>query len=374
MAFNINTNGNSPSAIDVIIGGTTYSVSRFDVLELKSGITTTVWKTAIEKYLFDNGATDNYTGNWHFSGNIGNQGDALTVGDTIYCMIRQGGDADTGDDVSGRVYSDIINFSGYSTLRLVGTFYNWQGYGSEDFVVSVGNYSYEINGNYDVPITMIDLDISDVTSGVISFDVNATDKSSSATSYAGGTLKINQIILCNPTMTLEHEWDFTQSLVDSIDGASTVTLYNSATRDSNGIKLSSATDYIKFPMSFETGYVYEFDMGDMIFKSSSNHGRFIMVDNESGLIYRSADHWGAWQDSWVQNRTSDTNSSLFANSTIKVVVRPDKSIEFYHNGEYYAHYTISDSRIGVSNFTIGSSDGQSFYNLVIKAARIYKYD
>ena len=115
------------------------------------------------------------------------------------------------------------------------------------------------------------------------------------------------------------EWDFKTSLTDSINNL-TATLYNGASRDSSGVTLASATDYMKLPNTVKAnGRTYEVKVGSMTFDNVADDHRFFMSDSSSGFVYRSTGVWG-FQYTGYATDSGITAYDYFANSTVKVVV------------------------------------------------------
>lgn len=182
--------------------------------------------------------------------------------------------------------------------------------------------------------------------------------------------------------TFVHKWDFTSSLVDTVDGASAVTLNGSAVQNSNGITISSANDYAEFPIAFESGYTYEFDTGNMNYEGTG-HGRFILFrPHDSGLIYRNGSYWSTWAGSWNDPKddsgNSYTDAAMFANKTVRMTFEDSTHTDgtyrmlmrVYVNGEYFTEMKYPNNYVG-QNFTLGANNG-AFFAMVIKAVRVYK--
>lgn len=150
------------------------------------------------KYIFKNGATSNYTGGWTFGGDIGNKGNALSVGQTIYCNVCQGGDTGGDNEVTGTVTSSTIDFTNITTLRIKGSTSTHKGPGSGDsiFRIKIGGTTYVEYGMETIPET-IDIDVSNLTSGAIQFYMYGEDQSSYEAAYFGVKLNISEILLIN---------------------------------------------------------------------------------------------------------------------------------------------------------------------------------
>ena len=162
-----------------------------------------------------------------------------------------------------------------------------------------------------------------------------------------------------------RDWDFTQSLVDSVAG-DTVTL-NGATRTNDGITLSTAYQYIQIANSlYKPNRAYEIDIGTCNITSGA-HRRFFMYSADSGLIYRSTGRWAVYFGNWEESSITDGNA--FANSTLRIEVQSNNTWKLYKDGTPIFETTLTTPS-SASSFTIGASQ-QSCSTIQIKKFRIY---
>lgn len=163
-------------------------------------------------------------------------------------------------------------------------------------------------------------------------------------------------------------WDFTQSLVDSVKGLE-VTLGN-ATRDSEGVHLTAINSYISLPPYLYGGYrTFEFEVGDSQAVLSGNHLRLFSFDADKGLIYRNQTNpkWSFYSGSWAgSSDISDIN--FFKNSVVKIETG-DLYWKIYKNGELVYSPNIRMDNTGVS-YKIGQTN-YSFFPCVIKNLKVY---
>lgn len=170
--------------------------------------------------------------------------------------------------------------------------------------------------------------------------------------------------------SLIADWDFKSSLTDSINSlAATLT---GATRDSNGVSITGATNAINFLNRIKANArTYEIKIGSMTLDSLANHHRFFMPVYNRGLIYRSTGYWSFYNGSWATDSTI-ASYDYFANSTMKIIIDingywhiyKDDTLVYEPNGAYM----INDVS---GNLMIGSTDGQSCTGVIIEGVKVY---
>lgn len=169
--------------------------------------------------------------------------------------------------------------------------------------------------------------------------------------------------------TLIHNFDLTQSLVDTIDGTSIITLYKNATRDSNGLHITSTTSYAALPFRHRPWTTLEIDVSENTLGSLSTHGRFVMLNQTNGFILRNKTNWAFYfNNGWTTTGSSET--APFAGHTVKLVTNATQTMVYLDDTSFYplknTHSTAESSVI-----MIGSSGGQCYYGLVITGIRFY---
>ena len=168
------------------------------------------------------------------------------------------------------------------------------------------------------------------------------------------------------------DFDFTESLTDKVNGF-TSSLNGGATRDSNGVHITAASQYLRINSLFGLLSLklctFELDIGNMELMNSSTHNRFFMFDVSNGFIYRNNGHWNVYAgSSWKTDGETDPN--IFKNSKCIIKMSRDNSFKVYKNNTLVYETTITGNISGSNNFFIGS-ETQSFYNLDIKSLKIY---
>ena len=205
-------------------------------------------------------------------------------------------------------------------------------------------------------------------------------------SFGGQTTTFTVTVTANPNV-LKYSFDFTQSLTDSVDG-NTATLNGSAERTSAGVTLKSASDYVSFasPLCDSSGNVLiEIDIASVSKAYSSGHGRLVMWNpaGTMGLIYRNTGRWEVYQSSWLTPTDKITDVTYIAGKTVKIDISepstgsyPTASASVYIGdmtiNENFTVKMYSGATDGATSMTLGSSGGNTFYNVTISAVRVYE--
>ena len=81
------------------------------------------------------------------------------------------------------------------------------------------------------------------------------------------------------------DFDFTQSLVDRVSGYEPD--IRGATLTQDGLLFSAANNYLRIGKKHSNnGFIYEFDVVETVKKIGGSHGRFLMLSEGKGFIYR----------------------------------------------------------------------------------------
>lgn len=215
--------------------------------------------------------------------------------------------------------------------------------------------------------------------------------------YQRKTTTFNVVVSQEPRIML-YDWDFTQSLVDTVGGVS-AELLNGATRDSSGAHLTSNGHAIKlFTSGFDfRGKTIEFDIGNFQFGGSKNyHIRVLMLPTGTygcgALIWDKTNKgWSAysftatsgtsrsWGSIWDgMSGDSDANINSISGKNIKVKCDTNGKITLYVNnvnkgtqsGIYFDSRT-NHLYIGGDGSTSGS-DGNQCYTMTVTSLKIYE--
>jgi len=189
-----------------------------------------------------------------------------------------------------------------------------------------------------------------------------------------------------PTRIPIYEWDFTESLLDKKQAQEATIAGSGISRTSEGLVMNGANGGCLLGANvFKPGSTLEVDFASMS-RGGTQHGRLIMFDNNSdpqassaptaGFIFRSNPAgWACFKRAWSATMNSD--SSLFSGKTLVFKYYQDDDgyhSDIYCNDTLVGQYTDSSpwNTYGKFPVTIGCAGGQSYYDCVITAARIYE--
>lgn len=183
-----------------------------------------------------------------------------------------------------------------------------------------------------------------------------------------------------------HDWDFTQSLVDSVGGITAVLSHagsTDATRDSNGLSFTEYGQCCDLGAIFAVDRVIEIDFAACSLPSNTgNHIRSFMVDTSdsaiNGVVMFRDTRWTVYNSGWWSGSYSVPADSLytyFANKTVTLSVDSTGHIEMLVDG-------VSIGTAGGTGFTASNlhlylgnkdtaSNGANFYNVTITGVRVY---
>ena len=203
-------------------------------------------------------------------------------------------------------------------------------------------------------------------------------------SYAGLTDTFD-VTVSAPDTSL-FNWDFTQSLTDSKSG-NVATLNGSASRDGNGIHLtSSAPDFVTFGTNiYGADRTYELDITSLSMGSISNFARIFMLKNGNynncGFLFcgqatrgYSIYNGNGW--SWISS--TDTDLTKIQGKTLKIYIDSSKYWHVYIDSTLILESTaVVNGAAGTDTsnnaITLGSSNTNSLdYNMVITGLRVYE--
>lgn len=205
-------------------------------------------------------------------------------------------------------------------------------------------------------------------------------------SYGGKTTTFSVNVTHDTRLPLLYNWDFTQSLMDSVGGTfATLSHYNQTdpTRDSNGLSFTESGQCCDLGAIFAVNRIFEIDFaGCSLPTSTGNHVRSFMVGNTdettNGVVLFRDTRWTVYNNAWWSGSYSVPSDSLytyFANKTVKLAVDADGYIEMFVDD-------VSLGKSGGTGFTgnnlhlyLGNKDsagaGGNFYNVTITGVRVY---
>lgn len=196
----------------------------------------------------------------------------------------------------------------------------------------------------------------------------------------GGKSTTFDVTVSHASQTYLYNWDFTQSLTDSVQDM-TLTLAGSATRDTSGLHLISTSDYVTLTGLNVDGYCFEIDIAEYDRKGSS-HGRFFTIYQSgvasAGFIFHNGTGYNVWGIySKADSAWNDTNLSYGAldgkTITIKIAKNPEDSNKKYMFVYMDGSLLVSGDMGGTTtnDAYLGSNNGQTTYNLTITGLRVY---
>lgn len=229
--------------------------------------------------------------------------------------------------------------------------------------------------------------------------------------YSGKTTTFNVTVTQQPINYL-YNWDFTESLVDSVTGR-TVSLsagsgHSAPVRTSNGIEFTEATQRAYFGSDFSIrGKTIEYDVGYANFKgNTSYHIRQLVLSNGnaagtnyygmSPFVWRATSGSQGWsmygysgssgsERTWVNTWGDLSGSSqevldCMSGKTVKIVISADgNTTSIYLDDELIGTQTGVNWRAGSTNgymsfggfATYAQSSGDQCYDLQLTGLRIY---
>ena len=181
-----------------------------------------------------------------------------------------------------------------------------------------------------------------------------------------------------PTPTYLYNWDFTESLIDSVQGEE-ATLYQ-ASRTSSGVSIEGNYGKVRIGQNIDTyGKTVEIDI------AYSNYGEeypciLCILQNNSGyriMAFNTGEHkfdsYNPIGNFYVQYDIDTTDKNFFSGSTVKFVFGESDGAEVYKNDVYVGH--VANCAWGTGDLYLGNIAGPYYYNSVeslITGVRIYE--
>lgn len=175
------------------------------------------------------------------------------------------------------------------------------------------------------------------------------------------------------------EWDFTQSLTDSIRGNTAVATGCQLTNE--GLKFTNAQQYCVFNYTWLPYLTYEIEFGIMDYKPSSIYTMLVTLNaanSDTGLNINPSGHLAYYNGQSGSTIILQENFSFnsLTNSTLKIVNSGVDSVEFYLNGSKLGsvpgvYRNTSTSFPIILGSSRSTSSGGRFYNATVKSLKIY---
>lgn len=207
---------------------------------------------------------------------------------------------------------------------------------------------------------------------------------STITATYGGLSDTFTVTVTHDTKTMLYNWDFTQSLTDTVQGQVAILAKVAGalpTQDAFGVHVVTSSGYVNLGEIYQPGITIEVDFGAMECKQENKNARLLMVGTQAtgglatGFIYRSTGVWGWYAGgSWATN-TSETNANLFSNKTLKAVFDATGYMTVYADGALVGTSSRAFAESAGKHIQLGAYSGNAsyacFYDMTITAVRIY---
>ena len=170
---------------------------------------------------------------------------------------------------------------------------------------------------------------------------------------------------------LLHYWDYTQSLTDSVGGAEMVC--SGATRDENGLHISSGTDRA-YTMVDILEKTVEIEFGP-VSSGFTGHGRAVTLGAAAdisatsyscGLVWHSTGCWAWYNGSW--HDSTNSNKDALSNATVKMTFNKTTETDVLMNGDTLVTYSPNNAY----KFLGFGSDKTAFFSMTVKKLKIYE--
>lgn len=184
---------------------------------------------------------------------------------------------------------------------------------------------------------------------------------------------------------LLYNWDFTQSLVDTVSGqeASIVkgSTSNELTQDENGLSFITTDVACVMEGALMKNSIIEVDVASMELQTYKSYNvRFLMSgshnSNTGMLIWRATNEskqWGAWNQSWNFYDLSEPNA--FSGKTIQLQIDENGLSTLSIDGISYGTITDFDATNGSTTLVLGNTGGimgGDMRGTVITGLRVYQ--
>lgn len=208
-------------------------------------------------------------------------------------------------------------------------------------------------------------------------------------SYGGKNAAFTVTVTHDANVVL-HNWDFTQSLTDTVGGV-TATLIDgdsALVRDGNGLNFNDYCQCVDLGAVYDRNISIDLELEDyqQITPSTSYHTRMLMYGNSDAtgtglLIYRAAAFgWTSYTGSWGSTFTGlSGRSDLDASSTkLTIKIGSDGSITLYVNNvsKGTSGGTAPEKSSSYTNLYVGNhglkTAGATFFNAKVKKVKIYR--
>ena len=213
-------------------------------------------------------------------------------------------------------------------------------------------------------------------------------------SYKGFTDTFD--VTVSSSITYFYNWDFTQSLTDSVQGV-TATLKGGARQNSNGLIFNDYDQICQLGSIDLTNKIIDIDISSFNFSGNNGYNINLLINransssyNTGALIYnKSTGYWSTYgyteenpqstssSKGWSSTSYNLTDRNAFNNCTIKIVFNNSGNRDLYINDIYqgtttkYLPYSLCNNLEIGGNYISNRYNGNQCYNMTITGVRIY---
>lgn len=237
----------------------------------------------------------------------------------------------------------------------------------------------------DLVVTATYDDSSTETVTTYTLSGSLTEGTSTITVSYGGETDTFTVTVSRPGGPALYDWDFTQSLVDSV-GSVEAQISSQATRDSSGLHFEQGNACCVLGNVFPPGRTMEIDVASMEKTYTSGHGAFIMFNDSSsaspsgscnqGVIFRNTNVWAIYKGGWQEG--THTDPEAFSGKTVTVKYYLDNGTyytDLYMDGNLYERFTSStrwNNTAGNGGTVQIGNNNNTAYTILITGIRIYE--
>ena len=174
---------------------------------------------------------------------------------------------------------------------------------------------------------------------------------------------------------LYYNWDFTQSLSDTVNGKEAV-LVNSAARTENGVTILADKDKITLGNLNKPNIVIEVDIAENPCTQNTENSCIFSFNDSHGITYKASsgtDKWGVYDGSWLMTENSDRG--YFQHCTLSLRIDNNSFLSIYRNNTLVVDcgkaFNLTECAIGIDKDTIYD---MSAIGMTVTGVRVYSTD
>ena len=219
------------------------------------------------------------------------------------------------------------------------------------------------------------LDVQDDLADVVSATAtNSTNIATNASDIDDLDTRVTALESAPPVSAKKKlaEYDFTESLIDSVSENPATLSETGVARGSTGLSFASGGRVTLEPV-FSNYATYEIKFGDFVYLGdSSSNARLFMNDTEHGLLvwHSMSGKWGMYQGTTWTDFTSLNSFDSIKNKTLKFVIN-GKNLSLYVDDVLVQ--TTSNSTLNLNTLTLffGSTSNVNLNGVIIESFDAY---